>query len=58
MHITYRMANNDDVEAMACFWSENSGWDVIDSTEWRRRFTNTPFGDATVAVAFDDDEKN
>lgn len=57
MHITYRMANNDDVEAMAGFWSENSGWDVIDSTEWRRRFTNTPFGDATVAVAFDDDEK-
>ncbi|MFC0774385.1 hypothetical protein [Terrimonas alba] len=57
MRITYRMANNDDVEAMANFWSENSGWDIIDSLEWRRRFTNTPFGDATVAVAFDDDEK-
>jgi len=57
MHITYRMANNDDVEAMAKFWSENSGWDVIDSNEWRRRFTNTPFGDATVAVAFDDETK-
>lgn len=58
MRISYRMATPGDVSAMAQFWSENSGWDIIDSTEWNRRFTNTPFGDAVVSVATDDETKN
>ncbi len=53
MRISYRMATSEDVSAMAQFWSENSGWDIIDSAEWDRRFTNTPFGDAAVALAID-----
>lgn len=57
MHISYRMATSDDVNAMARFWSENSGWDIIDSAEWNRRFTNTPFGDAVVSIATDDETK-
>jgi len=51
------MATPDDVNAMAQFWSENSGWDIIDSTEWNRRFTNTPSGDAVVSIATDNETK-
>lgn len=57
MGISYRMANDADINAMAQFWSENSGWDIIDDTEWKRRFTNTPFGDAVVSLATDEETK-
>jgi hypothetical protein len=53
MEIIYRIANDTDVPAMSQFWSENSGWDVIDAGEWRRRFTNGPCGDAIVSLAVD-----
>jgi hypothetical protein len=55
MSISYRMAAKNDTDELVQFWSENSGWDVIDRAEWERRFTNTPSGDAAVAVAVDDD---
>jgi hypothetical protein len=47
------MHTPDDVDNLVKFWSENSGWDVIDRTEWERRFYNTPFGAASVVVAAD-----
>lgn len=57
MHISYRMATSNDVDALAEFWSENSGWDVIDSAEWKRRFASSPDGNAVVSVASDEETK-
>ena len=57
MRILYRMATDDDIDAMAEFWSNNSGWDVIDRTEWERRFVKTPFGSAAVAIGIDEETK-
>ena len=55
MHIKYRMANDEDIESMADFWSKNSEWDVIDRAEWEKRFVNTPFGRAVVALGVDEE---
>jgi len=49
------MANEEDIDAMAEFWSDNSGWDVIDRNEWKRRFVNTAFGQAVVALGLDEE---
>lgn len=55
MRISYRMAIDDDIDAMVAFWSDNSGWDIIDRTEWEKRFVNTPFGEAAVVLGVDED---
>lgn len=57
MRIEYRMADDEDIDAMAEFWSDNSGWDVIDRNEWERRFVNTAFGQAVVALGLDEETK-
>ena len=54
MDITYRIAVEEDIEAMAKFWSDNAGWDIIDAVEWKRRFMNSPAGDAIVSLALDE----
>ncbi|MEO6546411.1 MAG: hypothetical protein ABIN94_00365 [Ferruginibacter sp.] len=51
MSLQFRMHVPDDVNALVQFWNENSGWDQIDRNEWERRFFNTPFGNASVALA-------
>ena len=51
MATTYRMYTDDDIDDLVKFWSDNSGWDQIDRTEWERRFHHTPYGKATVALA-------
>ena len=33
MNISYKLAIAEDIDALARFWSEHSGWDIIDSTE-------------------------
>ncbi len=53
MATIYRMHTPEDIPALVKFWSENSGWDQIDRTEWERRFHYTPYGEASVAVAVD-----
>ena len=53
MTIIYRMHTGDDIDNLVKFWSENSGWDQIDRTEWERRFHYTPYGEAAVVVAID-----
>lgn len=58
MNISYRMATSNDTNALAEFWSENSGWDVIDSAEWKKRFLTSPFGEAVVSIATDDQTGN
>src|SRR5689334_13290023 len=55
MRINYRLANDEDIGNMAAFWSENSGWDIIDDVEWKKRFVHAPFGKATVALGIDED---
>ena len=57
MNISYRLADSDDVDALTEFWSENSGWDVIDSAEWKRRFASSPYGNSVVSVATDEETK-
>lgn len=54
MRISYRMGADEDIDAMAAFWSSNSGWDIIDRAEWEKRFVNTPFGKAEVVIGLDD----
>lgn len=41
----------EDIDALVQFWNENSGWDQVDRNEWERRFSHTPFGNASVALA-------
>ena len=53
MATTYRMYTDDDIDDLVKFWSDNSGWDQIDRTEWERRFHHTPYGEASVALAID-----
>ncbi len=55
MRISYRMAVDEDIDAMAEFWSNNSGWDIIDRSEWEKRFVHTPFGSAVVVIGIDED---
>lgn len=55
MRIKYRMADDEDIDSMADFWSKNSDWDVIDREEWEKRFVNTPFGKAAVALGVDEE---
>ncbi len=53
MEIFYRMADGNDYDALAAFWNENSGWDVIDGNEWKRRFDSSPYGNSVVSIAID-----
>lgn len=53
MTTRYRLHQPEDIDALVQFWSENSGWDQIDRTEWERRFHYTPYGSATVTLAED-----
>lgn len=55
MHIKYRLADDNDIDTMAEFWSENSDWDIIDRAEWEKRFVKAPFGKAIVALGVDED---
>jgi hypothetical protein len=55
MRIKYRLANDEDIESMAAFWSQNSDWDIIDRSEWEKRFVHAPFGKATVALGIDEE---
>ncbi|MEO6636738.1 MAG: hypothetical protein ABIN25_00590, partial [Ginsengibacter sp.] len=51
--LNYRLHTEDDIDALVEFWRDHSGWDNIDRTEWERRFMNSPFGNAAVAIAED-----
>ena len=55
MKLSYRLATSEDTEELASFWSRNSGWDTIDATEWNHRFNGTPYGDALVTVATEEE---
>ena len=49
------MSDGNDYDALAAFWNENSGWDVIDGNEWKRRFDSSPYGNSVVSIAIDKD---
>lgn len=51
--LSYRIHTEEDIDALVDFWRDHSGWDNIDRTEWERRFMNTPYGNASVAIAED-----
>jgi hypothetical protein len=53
MAITYRMHVKDDEPALMKHWSEQSGWDHVNSEAWENRFLRTPLGPARFAVAED-----
>lgn len=56
MNIQFRTYDPErDIDALIRFWGENSGWDVIDRTEWEHRFYDTPYGPAAIVIAYDSD---
>ena len=42
MALQYRVATRDDLDALAAFWNEQSGWDTLDAASWAARFTPIP----------------
>lgn len=55
MRLTYRMHTKDDRENLIRLWSEQSGWDVLDSETWEHRFFKTPLGESAISLAVDKD---
>lgn len=55
MNLTYRMNTSADKDELVRLWSTETGWDDIDSSVWEHRFVHTPFGEAAIALAIDED---
>ena len=55
MRLTYRMNRADDRDELIRLWSEQSGWDVVDSETWEHRFVKTPYGESAIALTVDKD---
>src|SRR5438552_2862294 len=53
MAITYRMHSRDDEEALRRLWSAETGWGDLTPEDWQDWYINTPAGEATIAVAED-----
>jgi hypothetical protein len=57
MKIRCRNYTTNDIDELVEFWNESSGWDIIDSNEWKRRFFSTPLGESFVALAIDNSKE-
>lgn len=55
MKLTYRMHTGADKDELVRLWSTETGWDNIDASVWEHRFVKTPFGEAAIAVAVDEE---
>jgi hypothetical protein len=57
MKSVIRFYTPDDIDELVHFWNENGGWDIIDRTEWEKRFYNTPNGPCSIVIALDESKK-
>ncbi len=56
MKLTYRMNTMTDRDELVRLWaSSETGWDNIDISVWEHRFVNTPFGEAPIALAVNEE---
>lgn len=56
MKLNFRMNTTADRDELVRLWSSTeTGWDRIDRKVWEHRFVNTPFGEAAIALAIEEE---
>src|ERR671933_123844 len=54
-NLTYRLYQEEDLPALARIWEEETKWGEMTPQKWRQQFVDTPFGEASIALATDTD---
>lgn len=55
MGLRFRLHTDDDVPALARFWSKHSGWIRLSAKNWADRFTGFPEGPTYAVIGEDED---
>ncbi|MEP6489593.1 hypothetical protein NDI43_06120 [Microcoleus vaginatus GB2-A3] len=50
-HLTYRLYQEEDLLTLVRLWEEETNWGKITVEKWRQQFIDTPYGEASIAVA-------
>ena len=54
-HLTYRLYQEEDLPTLVQFWEEETKWGKMTLQKWRQQFVDTPYGEASIALATDAD---
>jgi hypothetical protein len=49
--LTYRLYQEEDLPALARIWEEETKWGKMTPEQWRQQFVDTPYGEASIALA-------
>jgi hypothetical protein len=55
--VTYRRYQEADIPGLLRLWMEETPWGSLTAEEWRQWYVETPFGEACVVVAVDEDKQ-
>jgi hypothetical protein len=50
-HLTYRLYQEEDLHTLVRLWEEETKWGKITPENWRQQFIDTPYGEASIALA-------
>ncbi|MEG3920194.1 hypothetical protein QUA07_13815 [Microcoleus sp. T3_A4] len=50
-HLTYRLYQEEDLLTLVQFWEQETNWGKITVEKWRQQFIDTPYGEASIALA-------
>jgi hypothetical protein len=53
--MTCRLAREDDMPALLRLWREGTDWGALTPRQWREWYVETPYGEAPIVVAVDED---
>ncbi len=54
-NITYRLFQDSDLPGVLRLWEKESGWGTLTPEKWRSWYQHTPYGDALIVVAVDEE---